>query len=465
MTRIRKIIIFWLAVYSLFYLIESFIVITYPYEVSYTEGFILNQAYLISKGESIYKRIDEYPYLVANYPPLYPLLCAIFVKLFGISFIPGRLITFLSSIFVVGIIYKILKKETAKDIAIISALFFISSSYIFKSTPLFRIDMLGLFFSLLGLYIFIQTNRIFLPILCFLAALYTKPTFVSAPLALAIFLLLTEKKKGFIFIFLMSLSYATIFLLINHLTSGGFYKHTFLYNLNIFIFKQAIKQYILTLQNHTILILFSLFYLFYTFTEKKISILTIYFIISCIIAVSVGKIGSNLSYFYEMIALSCILTGLSLEKFKNGVNEKIYNYLSNAAILLQLIIFLHMPYLTEPSATRLSLKNSRRLSEIVAHTDGSILSEDGSLLIKNSKPILFQFFEFTQLANQKIWNQTEFVRDIKNRQFALIILSFDVNCFVDEERLTPEMAEAIRGNYYVVDKIGDYYLYKPIISN
>jgi len=113
----------------------------------------------------------------------------------------------------------------------------------------------------------------------------------------------------------------------------------------------------------------------------------------------------------------------------------------------------------------LSLKNSRRLSEIVAHTDGSILSEDGSLLIKNSKPILFQFFEFTQLANQKIWNQTEFVRDIKNRQFALIILSFDVNCFVDEERLTPEMAEAIRGNYYVVDKIGDYYLYKPIISN
>lgn len=465
MEILKKIVMAGLIIYALFYFFQSFIIITFPYQISYPEGSILNQSHLISKGESIYKGINEYPYLVTNYPPLYPLLCAPFMKLFGISFVYGRLITFLASIFISWIIFIILKNETSREIAAMSALFFIASSYIYKNTPFFRVDILGLFFSLMGIYLFLKTDKLIIPIIFFIAALYTKQTFISAPMALAIYLFLTNKKRAFNFTILMALSSIAIFFLINLYARGEFYRHNFLYNMNIFIFKQLAKYYTWFLQNHAILILFSLIFLFLPPAEKKHYVFLIYFIISAVVALSVGKIGANMNYFFETIMVSCILTGLTIQRLKEIIrDEKMYEIFLNCALLVQLVLFLHMPFLTEPTATKTDLKNAQALFEVVRNTDGKVISEDTGVLVMNNKPVLFMPFEFTQLANQKIWDQTGFINDIKDRQFSLIILSFDVHCQIDEERLTPEMAEAIRENYYIKQVIGEYFLYYPVIK-
>ncbi len=468
MTLIKKCIIAGLIIYTLFYLIESYIIISYPYQISYPEGFILNQAYLINQGKSIYKGIDDYPFIITNYPVIYPYLCALIIKMTGISFVSGRFITFLASILVVYVIYEILKKDTSKNIAIMSALFFIASSYIYKNSPFMRVDMLGLFFSLLGLYFFIcsgERRNIFYSIPFFVLALYTKQTFIAAPLSVA-FVLFSKPKKAVVFIILMVVFYVSIFLILNFLTGGEFYRHNFLYNLNIFSLRQAIKHYVWALQNHAVVVVFSVIYLILAFMDKKSNIFVNYFLLSSIIAVSVGKIGANMNYFFEMIASSCILTGLCLQRLRDEIeSEKIYIYLTGTAIMVQLILWLHMPFLNEPTPTNKDWQSFRELSRVVAQTDGAIISEDAGLLVLNDKRVIFQPFELTQLANQRIWNQTGFVKDIENKHFALIILSFDVNCFVDEERLTPSMSEAIRDNYQIKQKIGDYYLYKPIMSD
>ncbi len=298
----------------------------------------------------------------------------------------------------------------------------------------------------------------------FVAALYTKQTFFAAPLAVAVFLFFSDRKKALIFVVQSCILYVLIFLLINYLTHGEFYRHNFLYNLNVFVFKQAIKHYIWALQNHAI-ILFSVVYVWYSIAEKKCPLLLSYFVLACIIAVSVGKIGANMNYFFEMIALACMLTGLCLERLSGEINEGIFDYLKNGAMIVQLLLFLHMPYLTEPTATKLIREDFRKLSEIISKTEGNIISEDAGMLVLNHKAVLFQAFEFTQLANQKIWNQTVFIHNIEHRLFSLIILSFDLNCLVDEERLTPEMVQAIRENYYIREKIGEYYLYYPKLAN
>lgn len=454
-----------LIIYALFYFIQSYVVITFPYQISYPEGFVLNQSYLISKGESIYRGINEYPYLVSNYPPVYPFLCALFVKIFGLSFVYGRLITFLASIFICWIIYIILKKETAREIAIISALLFIASSYIYKNNPFFRVDMLGLLFSLMGIYIFLKTDKLIFVTIFFIAALYTKQSFVSAPIAVVLYLFLTDKKRALTFVVLMLLCYIAIFFLINLYTNGEFYRHNFLYNMNIFIFKQMAKHYIWFLQNHAIIILCSVIFLFLPDIQKKYSIFVIYFIISALVAVSVGKIGANMNYFFEIIAVSCILMGLAMKRLKEIFkDEKTWGMLINSALFIQLLLFLHIPFFTEPIITKNELTNSKLLSEVVHNTDGKIISEDASLLLMNNKPIIFMPFEFTQLANQKIWDQTRFVNDLKNRQFSLIMLSFNIHCQVDKERLTPLMADAIKENYYIGQVIGEYFLYYPVIK-
>lgn len=452
-----------LIIYALFYLIQSFIIIKFPYQISYPEGFILYQSYLISKGVSIYRAINEYPYLVINYPPVYQFLCAFFVKLFGVSFAFGRLITFLASIIITYIIYKILKEKTVREIGVISALLFVSSSYIYKNNPFFRVDMLGLCFSLLGIYLFLRKNNLLITAIFFVAALYTKPTFISAPLAVMIYLFLTKRKRAFTFIACLVPLYAVIFFLINYFTQGEFYRHNFLYNMNIFIFKQLAKYYTWFLHNHAILILFSLIFMILSVSEKKYSLYVIYFIISTVVALSVGKIGANMNYFFETIAVSCILTGLAINRLREIIrDEKTSTLLINSVLLTQLLLFIHIPFVTEPAITINDLKNSKLLSEVVCNTDGKIISEDAGVLVLNNKPVLFMPFEFTQLANQKIWDQTRFLNDIKHRDFSLIILSFDLHCQVDAERLTPAMVEAIKDNYYINQTIGEYFLYYPL---
>jgi 4-amino-4-deoxy-L-arabinose transferase-like glycosyltransferase len=464
---LKKIVIAGLLIYTIFYLFNSFIIITYPYQISYPEGFILNHIQSIIKGESIYRSINDYPLTVVNYPPVYLYLCAGLTKLTGLSFFGGRLITFLASIFVVLLIFEITRRESDKEAAFISALLFIASPYIYKNSPLMRVDMLGLLFSLLGMYIFIKTDTVkntFYSIPLFILSLYTKPVYFSAPVCAGIWLMSRDKKRGVIFILLLIISYGIIFFILNYLTKGEFFRHTFLYNLNIFIPLQAIKHYVLFFQFHSILIIFSVFFIFDSFVKRRLSIFLLYFIISAFTAFSVGKIGANTNYFIELIAISCILTGSCINKIKEYDQEKIYNLLLYASLFVQLILFLHIPSFTKPSPSKMDIENFKKLSSIISKTEGPIISEDGGILVLNKKEVIFMPFEFTQLANQKIWNQDKFLKDIKNKRFSLLLLSFDIHYFFDRERLTPEMIENIKENYYIDNKIGDYFIYKPVLG-
>lgn len=84
---LRKVVLLSLATYFAFFVINSAFYIQYPYQIDYGEGYLLNQAKIFSEGNWIYKDIDEPPFLISNYPPVYPLLVSFFIQHFGLSFI------------------------------------------------------------------------------------------------------------------------------------------------------------------------------------------------------------------------------------------------------------------------------------------------------------------------------------------------------------------------------------------
>lgn len=458
-----------LAIYIVFFIIESIILINYPYQISYGEGFILNQAVIISQGQSIYQDITNYPYLVGNYPPVYPFLCALFVKIFGVSFAPGRFISFIAVILSGFLIYIILKenrrlqKGSFKESIVISALFFLASPYIFYTYPLYRVDALALLFSLAGLYfVFKFENRksVYFSIPFFILALYTKQSFIAAPIASLIYLTFKNIKRGIIYFIFLSLVYVSIFLLLNNLTGGQYCLHNFTYNANTFSILFAIRMCVSALQIHAILFTFAFAYIIHIIIRKKLSLFAIYLIITALMAISIGKIDSGINYFGELVACSCIILGIFLNETE-FTNKESKNILIVTGLLLQLILFAHMPYLTGHTPTNTDKKNAEKISLEIINTPGSILSEDGGLLVVNRRQILFQPFVFTQLARQNLWDQGKFVADITEKRFSLIILTFNINYEIDKERLTEEMAEAIRRSYYSEEKIGDYYIYRP----
>lgn len=458
-----------LTVYAIFFIIESVVLINYPYQISYGEGYILNQAVLISQGQSIYQDITNYPYLVGNYPPVYPFLCALFVKIFGVSFAPGRFISFIATILSGFLIYTILKenirsqKGSFKKSIIISSLFFFASPYIFYAYPLYRVDALALLFSLMGLYfVFKFENRksMYLSIPFFILALYTKQSFIAAPLASLIYITFRNVKRGVVYLIFLSLIYVSIFLFLNDLTHGQFYLHNFTYNANVFSIFFAIRMCVAALQIHAILFAFAFACVIHIILRKKLSLLVIYLVISALVTISIGKIGSGINYFGELVTCSCIILGIFLNETE-FTNKESKNILIVTGLLLQLILFAHIPYLTGHTPTNADLKNAEKISSEIINTPGSILSEDGGLLVVNRRQILFQPFVFTQLARQNLWDQGNFVADIRENRFPLIILTFNINYETDKERLTEEMVEAIRRGYHLENRIGIYYIYLP----
>ncbi len=64
--------------------------VMFPYDLNYGEGYVLNDAVRLSRGEPIYVDIQQFPMVRSPYPPLYPLVWSLFLRLSAPSFVVGR---------------------------------------------------------------------------------------------------------------------------------------------------------------------------------------------------------------------------------------------------------------------------------------------------------------------------------------------------------------------------------------
>ena len=81
LAALRVLVVAAFAVYAAFFVYHGIRVAVFPYDLDNGEAYLLNQADRIARGQSPYQPIEEPPYLIANYPPLYPALLALPVKL------------------------------------------------------------------------------------------------------------------------------------------------------------------------------------------------------------------------------------------------------------------------------------------------------------------------------------------------------------------------------------------------
>lgn len=471
---LSKIILIGLLVYFIFYVLNASISITYPYQIDYGEGFLLNQARLLAEGSNIYKDISNLPYTIGNYPPVYPLISSLFIKLFGVSFAIGRIISVVSAIFIGLLIFKIIKEKTKMSyIAFISTLLFFASPYIYHWTRLVRVDTLGLLLALAGVYIIYRytdknTKKIYISSFLFLLALFTKQSLVAAPAASIIYLLFKNRKQGIILFSVLAISCTVLFILINYVTNWQFFNHIVKYNINSFSITHIIGAYVRMMQIHAVLIGFATSYVFYLISRKKeSSLFALYFIFSALVAITVGKAGAGVNYFIELIAIACILFGLFLSNLYYQIKEtnketKSLPILSLFTLLIiQLILFAHMPYVKGGTPTYDDFKSANKVSSYIENTSGPILSEDAGILLVNNKRVLFQPFVFTQLSKQGLWDDSKLTNKIRDGYFSVIIIKFNVTSDnIHEARFTNAVINSIISNYNYAEKFGDYYLYK-----
>jgi dolichyl-phosphate-mannose-protein mannosyltransferase len=299
--------------------------INFPYDYDQGEGFELVDTIMFSQFRYPYQNTDSYPFYSSNYPPLFHIMAAPFVWLFGNAYWYGRLLGTLATLITAATIYFAVHREGNRHwIAILSALAFLSSNTIYHIAPLFRQHMMMVMFETLAIVILArafpkqQKRLIALGLFLIILAGFTKQLAAITALAVIAWMILRNPRRGILWSIAFSLLGGLIFLWITIDTNGEWWRQAILANVNEFNPFQTFGLTLLWLRLHFFLIIPALFFTLYEIYFERISLYSTWFVVATILgAFGSGTWGAGDSYFATSIAAICILSGIFLSKILN----------------------------------------------------------------------------------------------------------------------------------------------------
>ncbi len=205
--------------------------IDYPFELEWMEGGVLQHVTRILDGEEIYCKpgLEHVPFL---YTPLYYYVSALFALLMGHSFLPLRLVSFLSSLFGFGIIYMFVRKETSDRFAGFMAAAMFAAMYKIAGGwfDVARSDSLFIAMLLWGLYVFrfasTRSSLVLGGLLVGLAFLVKQTALiVFLPVGIAAFV--HDRRRGLLFLGSTVFLIGATTLVFNHVSNGWYSYYVF----------------------------------------------------------------------------------------------------------------------------------------------------------------------------------------------------------------------------------------------
>ncbi len=446
----------------------------FKYTLDYGEGPLLDQAVRLTRLENIYRpEVSTPPFTISNYPPLFPLIQAPFVKIFGPALWYGRLISCVSILLAALMIGLTIHALTQDRLAsLIGGLSFLTIPYIFYWSAFNRVDSLALLFCCAALYVIarkpdIRSQRILAAVLL-AASIFTKQSFgLAAPLAGFIWLIREPPRRRAIELALWTGGIGLVALIVLQIASqGGFFFNIVTANVNPFIWA-TVKRYATEIyRNMPFLVIGSLFFLVAGWRQRERSwwLLAPFLITATISAVTIGKDGSNVNYLYELCAAISLVVGALIAWA--GKQE------GWLRITLILILAVQTGSLTDWSRRDfnrwtmeriLQSPDLSRLMQVIQRADsGPILADEHMALVSLSGRMLpYQPFEFKMLAQAHLWDQQPFLESIKRKEYPLILLYDPPDWDSRHARWTQEMLTVIEDYYQRGPQLADVSVYRP----
>ncbi len=314
--------------YFLIYSVYAVNLMEFPFDYDQGEGFELVDTVMFSQGQWPYQDTETYPFYSSNYPPLFHLMAAPFVWLFGPAYWYGRLLGYLGTLVTAGAIgYAVYREGRNRWIAILSGLAFLASNTIYHIGPLFRQHMMMVMFETLAVVVLATVNEIeaagkrrrmlALGLGLIIAAGYTKQLAYATAIAAGAFLFIRQPRRAVVWGIGAAVVGAGIFWGINQATAGEWWLQTISANVNQFIPDQTAGLFRLWFGLHGFLIVPAILYVLYELYFNRISIYSLWFIAATANSVLSGKWGAGDSYFATAIAAMCILSGLFASRTLN----------------------------------------------------------------------------------------------------------------------------------------------------
>lgn len=385
--------------YFVVYLTYARALFAFPFDYDQGEGFELYDAIRLARGEGIYLDNAQFPFYSGNYPPVYRLMLAPFIWLFGPSLWVGRAVAFACSL-VIGVLIFVaarrlwrverggwsatshLHPPLSTLIPLLAALAFFAANYVYHVGPLARAHLSMVMFAFAGIlcldaafdarrttkddgrpWSFIRrpSSLAALGVTLLLLAGFTKLQAVDALVA-GFGYLLIRKPKWFAVALVVSASVTGVIVFVmNAASAGQFWLNVISANVNDYDIAITWKTYAQWFQLQGVLIVCSVIFVIWDLIAavkarsfRPITIWSMYFVAASAMGMLTGKWGAGPTYLIAAIAASCVCMVGLLGRVGNWLsvigNGRIANYqlpitvaLATGLFFWQALLNVHLP--------------------------------------------------------------------------------------------------------------------------
>lgn len=444
----------------------------YPYPVEYGEGVIVNWIRAAADGRPLYPAVgNSAPFLHNPYPPLFYRMAAVAWKLTGKPgpFVVPRAFSVISFLVCALAIFAVVRVRESVVSALAAAGLFALSPVTLRYAAMGRVDMTALACALCGLYVLDKYRSkgvgAALPGCLCACAFLVKPLYV-VPVAVGLIVCFGRGWKHGTAFLCAAIGVSVASLAPDAPRTGAMVQHLVALNRLPLAVGTAFKLFAETAGRHAVII--AALPLLLWRPGKVRGAAWWYAALAPVGLIFATKTGAEQNYHLELIAVSAIACGLVCRRFRAGS-------LLAAVFAAQMILYLPIEpamvftrtYEQELASTAVSnvpsesdLETGRTVIAELKASGNPVLCEDIGYLIAADMAIIFQPYQFVQLAKSGRWNDSTVVDMIDSRMFRLVVIGCDPETEVSPY-FTSRMLDAICANYVLGRSTGKYRLYLP----
>jgi len=448
----------------------------------YTSGELYDHFLVWFEKGALYSSIDQSPYRVLNYPPLF-LIFTSAIHTLGFSILSsGKIVTLLFFIFGMGVLFRWFQKIGCEKNSALFLIALLGTSFpVFYNIGQWSLQWPAVSLSLFGLYL-IQTptkkTNLFLGALFCAIACFVKQTQII-PIFIGFFWLLKyHRRQSFYFLLIVAFTGGMGALLLQYYFGEEIWKHLILYTVGSFSYSALLKQ--LSLHALPWIIFFSFgIWLGIKNKQERCHLRWWYFVGTTLSLFSSARLGASHQYFLEWTVATLLWIGPSIlpplflqirgrRRAKAALataraegKVKLFSFLllfqTLAADLgVAALLFHHVKDLKESEKNLPQICSNLGDAKIIPSGDPGLIRACGKL------PAL-QPFIMTNLSHKNLWDQSAFLTQLSDGNYPFILLPFDLEKEIEgvnAERWTEKMISTMKENYQIKTKINEWRIYQ-----
>ncbi|HEY3063948.1 MAG TPA: hypothetical protein VGL99_33675 [Chloroflexota bacterium] len=407
--------------------------VVFPYDLNYGEGYVLNDALRLTRGEPIYVDMQQFPMVRSPYPPLFPVVWSLFLGLSGPVFLVGRALAVAALLGLLALLaWNAGHVRCGAWPVVVAPALLAASPFVYQWGGYARVDLLALFLAAAGVcaaqWLGGWRGVLASGVLCVLA-LWTKQTTLTAALAVGIALTLRSPQYGLGFAVLVGVPSFAALVTLDAATGGEFARHVLEGNAANPVYPLRAAYYILAFGAlHLPMLAAGLWWVSKALRGAP-SPIALYVPIALLGALSAGNAGSSVNYLLEP-AIALALAVPFVWRAASGTP-----LIGPLLAAVQLLLLVHWPngfgttYLAESALGRTPTAGDAsvgaQLDAVVRATRGELIAEPAGFAVRNGRPVHIQPIDLRAEELRGRWRDAPLVQALRAGRFELVITAFE----------------------------------------